>query len=428
MNRSFSKTKIYEFLYFGYLPSVVKNHNQIFLLSRILKNNNNNTYYENNRYKVIDKGISLFKNIIKDELGKVSQIKNHVIPLSGGMDSRAILCGLLEHVDTKQIQTVTFGTPSTLDYEIGNRVAKQAGVKHETIDLTSPNWKWDYDEIIETVNKNRIPVTIFDAYVNHKIPELFGNNYIYWSGFMGDPITGSRLPENISKTWDDAKNYFIKKNKIIKSINITQPCYDPMTALPEKPFHNPELLCYDDQLDFIVRQYGFIKHIVINEEYKYCTPFINPEWTNFLLNLPSKFREKQWLYKEILQSTYPKLFSLPVKNNYGYSLKLPSSLTWPKRGFLKAKKVIESITPGINLGVDPGINYIDFDKGIRERLDLKDFVYENIKDLKRRNLITWLDIEDIWKRHQRKLANHADALLILTALEIYLKIEENIAQ
>lgn len=71
--------------------------------------------------------------------------------------------------------------------------------------------------------------------------------------------------------------------------------------------------------------------------------------------------------------------------------------------------------------MSPGINYIDFDRGLRERKDLKQVVYENIKDLKKRGILDWIDMDSIWQRHQRKQGNHADALTLLTSLEINLK-------
>ena len=45
---------------------------------------------------------------------------HHIVPLSGGLDSRAILGGLLDAGLKDQITTVTFGTLGTWDYDIGS--------------------------------------------------------------------------------------------------------------------------------------------------------------------------------------------------------------------------------------------------------------------------------------------------------------------
>ena len=66
----------------------------------------------------------------------------HVVPLSGGLDSRIILGGLLKKGLKDSIITITFGTPGTLDYDIGIHIAKQLGIYYEALDLT----KVCYDE------------------------------------------------------------------------------------------------------------------------------------------------------------------------------------------------------------------------------------------------------------------------------------------
>lgn len=57
--------------------------------------------------------------------------------LSGGLDSRAILGGLISAGLKDSIVTVTFGTPGTYDFDIGKKIATELGIKHELIDLTS---------------------------------------------------------------------------------------------------------------------------------------------------------------------------------------------------------------------------------------------------------------------------------------------------
>jgi hypothetical protein len=87
---------------------------------------------------------------------------------------------------------------------------------------------------------------------------------------------------------------------------------------------------------------------------------------------------------------------------------------------LKIHNVVRNFF-GIGWGGIPGINYIDFDRGLRERNDLKSVVYENIQDLKKRQIINWIDIDKIWLNHQRSIGNYADALTSLASLEINLK-------
>lgn len=75
-----------------------------------------------------------------------------LVPLSGGLDSRAILGAVLECKPASDILAVTFGMPGTFDFEIGARLARETGLAHRALDVTRPA---DYDaefrrRIVET--------------------------------------------------------------------------------------------------------------------------------------------------------------------------------------------------------------------------------------------------------------------------------------
>jgi hypothetical protein len=145
---------------------------------------------------------------------------------------------------------------------------------------------------------------------------------------------------------------------------------------------------------------------------------LNKEFTDFALSINKKYYNKQSFYIKMLLNEFPFLFSFPNKTNYGLSFK-PSKKdlfnSFFKRGmsFLKRK---------INLKFfDPGINYIDFNSGIRERKDLNEIIYNNLMDLKNRKIIDWIDFDKLWYNHNILKKDHSDALLTLSSLEIHLK-------
>jgi hypothetical protein len=70
------------------------------------------------------------------------------------------------------------------------------------------------------------------------------------------------------------------------------------------------------------------------------------------------------------------------------------------------------------------MNSIDVAQGMRNRSDVQEVVETNVFDLARRGAVPWLDIEKIWRAHQSGERNHADALTVLTQLEINLKADE----
>ena len=99
------------------------------------------------------------------------------------MDSRAILGALLEFTEAKNINTYTFGTPGTLDYDIGNYIAKKTGTNHTVYPLNE--YKYSLSEEI-MVSK----ILTISQYYFITLPFSIANKYSdfkIWSGFMGDP-------------------------------------------------------------------------------------------------------------------------------------------------------------------------------------------------------------------------------------------------
>jgi hypothetical protein len=151
---------------------------------------------------------------------------------------------------------------------------------------------------------------------------------------------------------------------------------------------------------------------------------LHPQWVDFILSVPRRYRANQFLYKEILKAAYPRLFALPVKSYNGLPLNAGAGRRWARKVAVKARAAIGRHVPSFGWPVHPGLNYIDFERGLRERADLKSIAYESVQDLKRRGIIDWVDMDGIWHRHQRGHGDHADALTLLASLEIHLKAQE----
>ena len=66
-------------------------------------------------------------------------------------------------------------------------------------------------------------------------------------------------------------------------------------------------------------------------------------------------------------------------------------------------------------------NYIDFNFAIRNDKNFKELVLSLITSLKERNIITWIDLNDIWMKHQNGMENNGMVLVLLAALEINLQ-------
>jgi len=297
------------------------------------------------------------------------------------------------------------------------------GTCHEIIDLTQVKLRQDFIQEV-AMERETSWTYLFDAFYHRMICKRYGKDAIFWSGFMGDALSGKHLPMKDSKTWEEAKNSFLRMSQFVRSIVLYPPSFKYEEEFPKFPFIDKEYLSYENQLDFVVRHQYYIKPTVVPEGYDYCTPFLNPDWVSFILNVPRRYKRNQYLYKEILKRIYPKLFSLPTKNSYGLTLHSSSWQLLLKRLSLGVRFRLIRILPAVPWNIHPMIDFIDFNRGLRERDDLKTLVYENIQDLKRRSIVDWINIEDIWKQHQLKRANYGDALTLLAALEINLKAKE----
>ncbi len=94
----------------------------------------------------VDEGVKALKRTMADEIASTDANATHIVPLSGGLDSRAILGGLLENLPKSQIITATYGIPGSWDFEIAKDIARKFGVRHEVFNLLDD--KWDVDQLV----------------------------------------------------------------------------------------------------------------------------------------------------------------------------------------------------------------------------------------------------------------------------------------
>lgn len=334
--------------------------------------------------------------------------EKHLVPISGGLDSRAVLAGLLKHTDAKNIHTYTFGTPKTLDYEVGNFVAKKVGTKQTSFDLTQYQYTQEELEDI-SVRIDRQTILFHHAPI-WKIDNIF-KGLTLWSGLGGDVFTGVKYKKNESTSIESAFEKYFLDSKYVKSINLAAPTNLKQSYVNIiKPWQG---VSYDELIAFesIVPKFE-AAHVTL-KGFDYKLPFLNKDFFDFMLSIPNKYREGQYLYKEILLHTFPKEFSWKTKTNLGLPLRAS-----PARRFLK--KVENKIAHTMRLK-SKSINYLDFNYHIRNKPDLRAIISANVMDLKKRDIVNWIDPEKILNIHLSGKANHADALIVLASLEIHLK-------
>lgn len=363
-------------------------------------------YQNSTENELIELGSKIWKESINNNF---RTNKKHLVPISGGLDSRAILAGLLEHTEAKNIYTYTFGTPNTFDYDIGNYVAKKIGTNHTSFELTQ--YTFNQKELENISKRVDFQTILFHHAPVWEVDKKF-EGCQNWCGFMGDPLAGSKLLSEPSLSIEVAKKQFIKKNSYVSSVDLTNGVN--FEELIEANLIEKSLLTLDEQLDFQNRQVKYIAPHVLMQGYEYKKPFLYQPWIDFMLSVPNSFRIDESLYRRILLYSFPKEFSYKTKTNFG----LPLGVS---RNAIFAKRVVDKLLRMAKLSSGKGINYLDFNEKIRTKKDLRDVIISNVMDLKNRKLIDWIDIEDILNNHLASKGNYADALIVLASLEIHLK-------
>ncbi|NBB78372.1 MAG: hypothetical protein GVY36_02855 [Verrucomicrobia bacterium] len=399
-----SSEEINAFLEYGYLPE-----SEISISPNILWAARQEEVTEN----LVKHGVTALKSAFASAVKETPINALHVLPLSGGLDSRTILAALLEHVDPSRIQTVTFGIPGTYDFELGQRVASRAGVNSRVIDLNE--FDWSEQELLSCAKKCKRPTLIFERAINAYAWDQFsGDNVVYWSGYMGDPLAGGHLPVTPIDTWEKSLERFALNNRAVAS-NLTSNEFDPLSVLPKEPLD--EGLEFVEQLDFGVRQPCYIKPTVINPGAQ--TPFLREEWVSFILRVPRRQRVRRRLYKDIVTAAYPNLFSIPTEASQGLKITAPR---WQVEATRYAEAIKRRVLKVVGIrSLRRTTNYLDFEVALRK--EMKPLIIQQLRDLKDRGIVEWIDVGDIWKKH---LAGKdlTDEIHVLVSLEFFLKAQD----
>jgi hypothetical protein len=420
--------KISAFLYYGYLPEFKDTHiAEVFPDIESPEQLCGLDLDSRNESEIIHLGVTALRNTFAYCLEK-NPSERHILLLSGGLDSRAILACLLELGVKERLETVTFGVSGSWDYEIASCMAGNFNIAHTSIDLTKI--ELSTEALYQTAKNGCAWTFLFDGFYNQLIPRKFGAEVVYWSGYMGDLVAGNSLRPVLYEgfdSWEDAVSYYSRRLKagFFHIIELFPPGFDPASVLPAKPWFEEKRMNYFDQLCIIDTHENYLKRAIIPPGYCYVTPFCHKDWVNFILFAPLHLRMNKYVYKKILFSAYPDLFSYPVKEFWGASLKSSPTEVF----FRHAVQWIKNRTGFADhlwrrLGVYRVMQYIDFNVAVRQRDDYRELVRENIADLKNRNLIDWLDLDTLWADHQNKSGDFGVELLLLTALEISLKVED----
>ncbi len=370
----------------------------------------------------------IFDKIFNDLVAKYPN-KKHLVPLSGGWDSRAILGALLERIDKNMIETVTFGALGQLDYDIGIKVAKWAGIKYNVLNLKDIQFTWN--TILDSVKDSPwtyVPDGLFNEYSRIKFSD---EQTIIWSGFLGDPLAGSHLSDGCINS---TVSHFVKKQKRISNYSLVpfkEFSFDFLSSITNNYYY-----AQDDWLDLTIRQSYCIAPIVLpiqwlNKLDNYISiekngavviaPFAEKGYINYWLNAPRELRLNQKLYIKMLHAKFPELFTLPSK----YSLGLPRDAQFRytlKRYTGAIVRRVQRKVPWLGLRTIAHQNYLDYDIMFRVRSDYKETLKTAFDYLKENNITPWLNLDQMRNDHMKKKKDYGSAFCLLIGLAANLKV------
>jgi hypothetical protein len=381
-----------------------------------------------------DQAAKVFDACVNDILYRSAKGGLCIVPLSGGWDSRMLLGAALERFETSQIKTGSFGVPGQLDYDIGALVAKKFGLVHHAVDLSGIEVSW---EGLLATAKEAPWTDVFDSHYNRYAVSQVARSEADFvlSGFFGDPTTGGHFSGVSSR--EAAISDFIFKQRREKSLQLASPDFDPRVVLP--PLADASAVAYSELLDFGIRQAYCIAPIVTplkrftrwdgwvgemsTSGATVLAPFAQQQWAAYWQRAPKEAKAAQKLYLEMMRYKFPDLAAMPSKYSLGTKTKLGNFAARVQR---RIQRQIDYAFPRLNLRYRAGLNYLDFARAFRFREDYRAVLDKAVAYLEANEIVPWLDLGGLIKKHMSYEENYENAFLVLIGLALNLQTEREV--
>lgn len=346
-------------------------------------------------------GANLLIRIIDEHYKPGSEI---VIPISSGLDSRAILAAALRVVTSDNIRSYTFGIPGSYDFELGSRVARELGVSHKAFNLDL--LPVTEDRLRQAAQLSNANTDLFQIVFLTYIFEEFGPDREYWIGYLGGPLSGKHPVQE--QGIDETIRTFLSFNTYTEYNAL-----DDMTVIRENLLENivSENGNVLDQLDFYNRQERYISHQLFFDGFDYFNPLTHPDFIEFMLSLPPVLREHRVFYRNMLKNRFRSVFRFPGKATGGLPLTAPPLVVNMNNILNKAWRRMNVNLPYNNF------NYIDYKTALTSRQDISKIISERINYLNSTGIIS-ADLANNAVARYHASSSTGLFLTLLTALAI----------
>jgi len=395
------------------------------------------------REELIDELHTLWQNAVER---RIKMHESIIIPLSGGLDSRAILAAALKCVSKENITTFTFGEKGSFDFEIGRIIAKIAGVRN--IPLLAEKFRLEekYRKSFNDV-EGMIDATPYFPVDGYRDMKNYGD--VIFSGTMIDVLLGRHILSNIfsrdllkkeilskedqieinrlifnrQKLNDEAEvlqlfsQKFLMDIDIMSSFNSTHPQFENIK--------NKRVPDYFAVWDYTHRWNKYIYFAVFRNRdlFRYVT-MLDSDLVDFTLKLSPELRLDENLYIDMLLQRYPELFKMPTKTNSGLNLDANRISKFMNRALIWLKNSINNrfkIYLKRNLFLNKNKNYIDYNEFLRTNDEYQDYFKKMISRVEEREYFSKSYVESILEAHLCGKGDYIGILALLVTFELFLE-------
>lgn len=411
-NLELDEKSLQVFLKLGYVPSNFTLFEDVKLIDYEPEQNSLTSIFDNlPRYEHNENTLREIMLSTVSERYKKDTI--HVVPLSGGMDSRIILAALLEFTEAKNIHTYTFGVPGAYDYEIPNSIAKKLGTKHTN--FNSDDTVYTIEGLVRAAIASDGNTEIFHPLVLNRVADHYGADATYWSGFAGD-LVGGAFGDKLAG--ENPKQQLINYEK--RGIHFLENSVKDEVIYPyvtkgdkmEGYVPNSEACFWENHVE------RYTGHHIFRNDMRIEAPLVDTRLLKFFFTLPKHERMNKIFFNEAFASIFPEVFSFPT-TDYGYKYSKYAFLEPLRKARFYSKAIGWRFAP--NLFTHANTAYIDMQHAINERPDVRGCIDELLADLAQRDLVDNKRMFSFLSDHRNGHKNYTKDIINLASLEVILK-------
>lgn len=375
-----------------------------------------NLHKGKSRNQLLNEGGNLINEII-DNLYR-TKIKNVVLPITSGLDSRLLLGGLLNCTEAKNITALTWGFPGSYDYDTGIKICKKLGIKHHALNID--DYEITEKRLMQFANASDCSVPLFDHWPKDWVKKIVDDSDgSLWMGLLGGTLSGSNLPSSFV---DDPLASFLKSNQRINSVvSLSAALLDERPTIKDlKKLTTDIKTVNSDTLDICFHHHQLISPTKIHRDLSYVLPFSNTQLMHFFLSLPLEYRTNRGLLRDIIMNQYPYLTKFPSNRNGGLGLDVHGK----KRSLIKLYKqfVGKWDTPNMRR------KYLSLKSLMQQDHKIAVLIDQKLEQLESRNLINPDKLQVLkneFKGIGIRTIDHSRAIDALVSLEMILELVEN---